>query len=490
MTTAISPSQVASIYGSLAIFQNLAPGGFALPQRIAVIAQGNTAATFAATKLQIFSSQSAGETYGFGSPIHLIAQQLFPTSGDGVGSIPVTVYPLLDGTTASTGTITPVGSPTASGTYFVKVNNIVSTSFELAASATVANATLAITTAVNAVLDMPTTAVDGTTVVNFTAEWKGLTGDDIVMSVEGPSLGMTFTVVDHASGATDPVIDAAVLDQFGDVFETMVIQSLGDTTAALDAMSAFGEGRWAATVSKPLVSFYASTVVAVATAITIPDARTTDRINSQLSAPGSLDLPWVVAARKLARIAKVANSASPAKDYVRQRATGLTPGLDSEQWTAAERQTAVTSGTSTSEVRGGIITLGDTVTMFHPAGDPTPAFRYVNDIVKLQNLLNDLAIVFDSEEWIGAPLIPNGQATTDKAARTPDDAKAEVKRLIDDWGLRALISDPATAKVSVVTAIDGGNPRRLNIALTVQLSGNANIISVDLNFGFFFGSAA
>jgi len=30
----------------------------------------------------------------------------------------------------------------------------------------------------------------------------------------------------------------------------------------------------------------------------------------------------------------------------------------------------------------------------------------------------------------------------------------------------------------------------LDVTTTVQLSGNANIISVDLNFGFFFGTSA
>ena len=68
-------------------------------------------------------------------------------------------------------------------------------------------------------------------------------------------------------------------------------------------------------------------------------------------------------------------------------------------------------------------------------------------------------------------------------------ARSELFKLIDGWALDALISDPASAKLTVVAAIDGGNQRRLNLALTVQLSGNANIISADLNFGFFFGAA-
>lgn len=489
MTTAISPSRVASTYGALAIFQNLAPGGFALAQRLAIIAYGNTATTFSLTKAQMFSGQQAGETYGFGSPIHTIVKQLLPSSGDGVGDVPVTIYPLADGTTASTIVVTPAGTPTSAGTYFVRVNNIDSASFQLAASATVAQATAAIDAAITATLDQPVTSVSTALIVTATAKWQGATGEDLVLSIEGPSLGMTFGIAPGVTGAGNAPIDATLLAQFGEIHETMIIQANGDETASLDALSAFGEGRWAAELSKPLVSFYASVETAVATAIVVPDARTTDRVNVQLSAPGSLDQPWAVSARMVARIVKVANGASPASDYVRQEATGLTPGPDSTQWTSAERDTAVKAGTSTSEVRGGLVTVSDTVTMFHPVGDPTPAYRYVNDIVKLQQILNDTRIVFDSAVWIGAPLIPDGQATSNRSAKKPKMATAEISRLIDSWADRALISDPDAAKASIVTAIDGGNPRRLNVAFTVQLSGNANIISEDLNFGFFFGGA-
>ena len=490
MTTAISPTRVASVFGVKTTFKNLAPGGFGLAQRIAVIAQGNTAATFAATKLQVFSAKEAGDTYGYGSPIYAIVQQLLPSSGDGVGDIPVTIYPLLDGTTASVGTITAVGTTTAAGTFFVKVNNVVTASFVVPTASSVTDTTVLLDAAINAAIEMPITSSPAVGVATVTCKWKGLTGDDLVVSVEGPSVGVTFTVLQPTAGATDPVITAAVTDQFGDVWETMVIQSLGGTTLALDAMAAFNEGRWDPEVSKPLHgSYYASVETVVATAITVPNARTTDRTNVQLSAPGCNDYPWAIAARMCARIAKVANSASAASDYTRQQATGLTPGLDSEQWSSAQRDTVVKGGVSTSVVRGGVINLEDTITMYHPVGDPTPGYRYVNDIVKLQNILNDIRLKFDSAEWAGAPLIPDDQATSNRSAKQPKMAKAELFKLIDSWALDALISNPAAAKDSVLAAIDGGNQRRLNLALTVQLSGNAGIISTDLNFGFFFGAA-
>jgi phage tail sheath gpL-like len=196
----------------------------------------------------------------------------------------------------------------------------------------------------------------------------------------------------------------------------------------------------------------------------------------------------VTAARQLARIAVVANNNPPA-DYGSQSATGLAPGTDGEQWTYTERDVAVKAGSSTVEVRDGVVTVADTVTFYHPDGDPTPAYRYVCDIVKLQNVIFNLNLIFATAEWDGAPLIPDNQPTVNRSAKTPKAAVAAVSSMIDSLALNAIISDPVTAKVNTFAEIDAGNPKRLNMSITIQLSGNDNILSADLNFGFFFGTS-
>jgi len=60
--------------------------------------------------------------------------------------------------------------------------------------------------------------------------------------------------------------------------------------------------------------------------------------------------------------------------------------------------------------------------------------------------------------------------------------------MLDSLGLNAIISDPETAKLNTIAEIDSQNPKRLNLVTTVQLSGNTNIKSIDLEFGFFFGT--
>jgi hypothetical protein len=136
------------------------------------------------------------------------------------------------------------------------------------------------------------------------------------------------------------------------------------------------------------------------------------------------------------------------------------------------------------------VNISDVVTMYHPDGEIPPAYRYVVDIVKLMTVIYNLDLEFGQPEWASAPLIPDGQPTVNPNARKPSSAKAAVNRILDGLGLEAVISDPATAKATTTANISSTNPKRLDVSTTVQLSGNTEIISVDLNFGFFFGSAA
>lgn len=494
VSTAVDLSAVARVVGIKTAFKDLRGGGVLfLPQRVAIVGQGNTAATYDTTKRQVTSALEAAQLYGFGSPIHLAALQLLPVNGDGVGTIPVTVYPLEDDVSgvAAAGDITPSGAATGAASFVVKINNIRSAQFVVANGDSVATITAAITTAIAAELNLPMTAADNSTDVALTSKWKGASANDLYIEVEATSednSGITFAVTQPTGGLVNPDVDDA-LNQVGDVWETMLLNcmEIADTTT-LDKFSTWGEGRWGALTRKPAIVFTGNTATTVTAATAVSDARKTDRTNSQLVAPGSNDLPLSVAARQLARIVKVAQN-NPPRDYGSQDADGLTPGADGDQWTYIDRDVAVKKGSSAIEVKDGVINISDTVTFYHPDGDPIPAYRYVVDIVKLQNIIFNLNLIFATDEWDGAPLIPDDQPTINPEAKQPKMAVAEANALIDSLGLNAIISDPETAKENTLAQISEQNPKRLDIALTLQLSGNTNIISIDLNFGFYFGTA-
>ena len=493
ISSAVSASAIARVVGIKTVFKNLRGGAITfLPQRIAIIGQGNSVAVYPSDKKQVASAAEVASIFGFGSPLHLASRAFFPINGDGVGSIPVTIYPLVDdgAGVVSTGDITPTIAATVAASYIVMVNNIVSAPFIVSVGDTVAAVVTAMTDAINATLEMPIIAVDGTTKVDITSKWKGASANDIVLQVVGATnIGNSFAFTQPTGGLVNPDIDPALL-LVGDVWESLFLNCLDiSDTATLGKLSTFGEGRWGALTRKPMVAFTGNTEADRATAVTIPDARKTDRTNCQLVAPGSVDLPFVVAARQLSRIAILAND-NPPHDYGSQDADGLVPGTDAQQWNYTERDIAVKAGSSTTEVKDGVINISDVVTFFHPDGDPIPAYRYVVDIVKLQNIIFNLDLIFATDEWDGAPLIPDDQPTVNRSAKKPKTAVAEVAAMLDSLGLNAIISDPETAKKNTVAEIDATNPKRLNLVTTVQLSGNTNIISIDLEFGFLFGSQA
>lgn len=493
ISSAVDPSAVARVVGIKTTFRDLRDGRVSLlPQRIAVVGQGSTSAVFSTDKAQVTSAAEVGSTYGYGSPLHLVAKELFPVNGDSVGTIPVTVYPLQDdvGGVAATGDITPSGTVTKTGSFRVNVNEVLSEAFVVNAGDSVATIVTAMTTAINANIDMPLTAVDNTTNVQLTSKWEGSSANGINVSIVGPTdTGAVFAVTQLAGGATNPDVDTA-LNQVGDIWETLVINCMELTdSSSLDKYSTFGETRWGALVRKPLTTLTGTNEATLATLTSITDSRKTDRTNIALPAPGSNNLPFVIAGAYVNRISRVAN-ANPAKDYGSQPVPAISKGTDAEQWNYTQRDVAIKAGLSSIIVKDNVINLADTVTFYHPDGEVVPAYRYLVDIVKLQNIIYNVDLIFNTPEWDGAPLIPNDQPTTNRDAKKPSMAIAAVAALLDNLGLEALISDPETAKTQTQAEIDSMNPKRLNILIVVQLSGNTNIISIDLDFGFFFGTSA
>ena len=194
----------------------------------------------------------------------------------------------------------------------------------------------------------------------------------------------------------------------------------------------------------------------------------------------------MIAARQVARIAPVANN-NPPNDYAGQQATGLTPGTDAQQWDHDQKEAAVQAGTSTVDVEGGLVTLSDTVTMYHPTGDTEPAYRYVVDIMKVWQATFNTRLIFAQTGWNGAPMIPDDQATVNPTAKKPKMAVSAISNMLTNLGLEAIISDVPFAQSTVKAAISSSNSKRLDSTYTMKISGNSNIISVDQYFGHYYG---
>jgi len=328
------------------------------------------------------------------------------------------------------------------------------------------------------------------TKVNLTFGWKGTAGNACKIEIIGPNVGVVFAVTAMNGGLVDPDPTSA-LNLMGGVWEVFCLNGLPiANTAALDIYQTFGEGRWGVTAHQPCVFFTGTTHSTVALASAVSSTRKTDRVNALLTAPGSPNLPIVVAARQLARIAVQAGS-DPASDYC-----GLSCGIDivagddSVQWDWPTRDQALKLGVSTSEVVDGVVQIGDVITFWAPTGEDPPAYRNLVDIVKAMNIIFNLSLIFAAPGWRRAPLIPDGQATTNPNARRPSSAKAEMSGLADELALAALISDPAFTKKTLTAVINSQNPNRIDVGGTFKLSGNSKIKSVTFAFGYYYGTPA
>jgi phage tail sheath gpL-like len=604
----IAPSAVAHVVGVTTQFEDLRGGNVLyLPQRIAIFAQGQTGVTFPSTKWEVTGAGAGGAKFGFKSAIYLMLRELLPANGDGVGIIPVTVYPLPadggGGAAAAAGDITPSGTATEAAEYRVSYGGVLSDPFVIPAGAlaTAVNLTLAckrMREAMDAVEHMPCTttydygtvtasALTGTgngtigtfttsggpkpgvwrltvntvaahggvwtltdpdgievaddltmtggtgattalsagglgfsltdgatdfglgayfditvpaTSVNTTHAWKGPTGNyanGCEIEIIDALGDLTFAITQPTGGLINPSITTA-LAQMGGKWETLVLNgaTIEDTTL-LDEFQTFGEGRWGDTVKKPLMVFTGNTKADLDDATAQVEDRQTDKINCQLVAPGSSDLPLVVAARELAKIAVVANE-DPPRNYTGQKVTGISPGTDGEQWDGLQREIAVNRGSSTVEVVDGVIQLGDVMTCYRPSGEVPPAYRYVCDVIKVMNILFNLRLIFEAPEWAGATLVPDEQPVKKATVKKPKMAKAEISSLMDNLGFEAIIIQPdivtpalpGGARGTIFAGIDSQNPKRLNVGGVFPITGNAQIIDVQLRWGFFFGATA
>lgn len=489
----VSASAVSRVTGISVTPRNFNVGNASmLPQRLVIIGQGNDGVTYSTDKYECDgSAASVGERYGFGSPLHLAALQLFPSSG-AMATFPVSIVPVKKGDSgfvAAAGSITVTGTATASAPVVVSVGGL-DVQVAVLKEATADDVATLIASAVNAELNSCVSASAASGVVTFTAKWSGAIGNRISLSVKGDVAGLTFAATAFAGGMGTPAI-AGALATIGDVvWETFILDTFdykdgADASAQLEAFQVWGEGRWSALEKKPVMVAHGCTDdYATRTAIT--DARPSDYINFLIESVGSPELPFVVAARGLLDILSTADT-NPAQNY-KGVLTGLKRGADTVQESYTVRNQSVMKGASTNITNGSVAELNDIVTFYHPAGSGKfPIRRYVVDAVKLANVVYNLRLITESDEVKGAPLVPDEQVTSNPTAIQPKMFHTWLANLATSLGMAAIISDPEFTIKNIEVGIDSENPKRVNYTFPCKISGNVEVVSGDVYFGQYVG---
>jgi phage tail sheath gpL-like len=287
-----------------------------------------------------------------------------------------------------------------------------------------------------------------------------------------------------SGGALDPEVEPA-LAAIGQIWETFILNCFAyNKTNRLNTFQTFGDGRWSEFEKKPcLVAHGCVDDYETRAAVTGP--RKTDRVNFLIVSVASPELPCVVAARGLVNIINTANSNPPLNNY--GVLSGIKAGADEAQENWTVRNNAVNKGSSTNIKNGSVAELNDTVTFWHPDNEIIPAWRYVVDIVKLMNVVFNIRMIMESDEIKGAPLIPDEDVTKNPKAIQPKTIKTYMVNLANSLVEFAILSDAAFTKERMVVKISNQNPKRLDLQFPCKVSGNIEVSSTDVYFGFYLG---
>jgi phage tail sheath gpL-like len=487
-------------------------GASVVPRKILIIGTFDPLKTSAVPNvpMQIFSPEHCGANFGFGFMLHRLAVQAFL----GSAGVETWVIPQSEagGSVKAAGKISITGPATAAGTLYIYIAGIVvpvSVASGDAATAVAGN----IITAINAMKELPVTAVVGTNAydVTVTSKSSGPWGNaiSILMNLglnQAVPAGLSVTITSMANGAGVPTIATALNalgtgDGANDAFFTDMVHGYGQDTTTLDAVLLYvgsgntATGLWDSLVGRPFRSLVGDTAAGSAglTALTtLSGNRKSDRATGVIAVPGAPNHPAEIAALTIGVIAAVNNDLAEGS-YLGLTLPGIIPGAVADRWTSTydNRDAAVKAGISPTRVRSGVVQLQNVISFYRPDDVPVTSngYRSMRNISILQNILANIRSNFDREKWQGVSIVKDTIAVTDIASRKKS---RDIDSVIDDltalaksfesmaWIFSADYTVKALAEPGAVSIRTGGTG--FNSQLSLVLSGEGGIFNNVVNF--------
>lgn len=498
---AVGAERVSAVVGYQLSKANTALVTGNLPQRIAILGEANTTnqSGLDTSPTEVTNATQAGQLYGFGSPIYQIMRILKPVGGDGVGGIPIVVYPQVaaEGAAAKVMTITVTGTATASVTHNLVIagrrsidGNIYGAN--IAAGDTPTAIATKIKDAINNVLGAPCTATSALGVVTVTSKWAGLTSQELDISIETGVItsGVTYAIAQTTAGAGTPNVGAA-LQSFGAAWNTLVINGYGLQTDVLTALEAFNgrpdtvtpTGRYSGIIFKPFIAVCGS-VAEDSSSVT--DSKRNNVTIAVAPAPLSKGFSFEAAANMVAVYAPIAQN-TPHLDalymYYPDMPTPANIGLMASY---DERDRIVKKGHSTVDLVAGAYQVIDFVTTYRPLGEEPPQFRYVRNLTLDFNIRYGYWLL--EQTYVVAHTICADNDTVN-AVKTikPKQWKGLLIQYAEGLGTRALIADVPYMQDSIHVNISNTNPDRFETQFNYKRTGtvriSATVASATFNFG-------
>lgn len=504
ISDAVTLERLSRIIGWKLTKGNYQISGKNLPQRIIITGAANTAnqPTLDTDPKQITSAKQAGDLYGYGSPIHMMARILLPKSGNGIGGIPLVVHPQVEvgGAAAKVIEITPTGIANGNGTHYLRIagREGIDGSFyaiNIVEGDTIADINAKMSDAINAILECPGTSTEDSYVTTFTSKWKDYTANELTIEIEtgDDDLGLTYAVASVQAGSGSPSIANALAD-IGQDWATILINAYGTNSNIMAALEAYNgipdpenpTGRYGGTEWKPLIAVTGSVADNPST---ITDTRLDDCTIAIAPAPNSPGIHFEAAANMVVLYAVQAQN-NPHRDINNQAYPDMPVPTSNTIGSMADynnRDAYLKKGCSTVDFVAGKYRVQDFVTTYHPVGENPPQYRYCR-IINIGMNLRYRYLVLEANTVVDKTICDDNDIVNVTGVIKPKQWKQKLSDEFDVWAKEALIVKPDFSKESLLVGIGESNPDRFETFFRVKYSGITRVSSTTVEAGFNFGS--
>lgn len=460
-------------------------GGLLIPHKILVLGQVNSgfAPTFNQPQL-ILNKEDAWTRYGRGSLLSAQIEAALQRSG----TVPIYALPLADdgSAVAASGQFQFAVTTAQAGTLALYIAGT-KVSVVVTAGMTAAQIATAVVAAINANLDLPVTATVSTDNAVLTAKWEGEAGNNIDLQVgyanEAVPTGVTVTVVDMASGATDPVLTTA-LGNLGGTWYTEIVNPYL-SAASLTAINTAGETRNDPSVKRQFVALtgYNGTYSDFTTALSSLNSKWI----TMVPVHSSPTAPWIIGASAAGQYAS-AQQANPGRPVKNLELVGVLTAKNPVSLTYAEKDLIVKAGGSwTNQTDSGSVFFGDLVTTYTtaPSGADDEAFRFTLTISNIQFKIYSLDQLYTGTPFDRGIVVDDDAVGGPTYAIRPKTVKAYAIRLIDElWVPFGLSKNRDDIVAGIVAEINAGNPGRIDLLVPDVFSAGLRIVAVKLEWAF------
>ena len=431
-----------------------------------IIASGNAVVNVPALGQGVSDAKAKG---GLGSMLALMTDAY--VRADDFGE--VWFLPLADaaGAVAATGTVLIAGTPTATGVISLYIAgqllSLTVTTAELAADIATALAAL-----VNSSSNLPVTAAATTATVTLTAKNKGLAGNEIDLrlnyqgssSGEATPAGLTLTLTQMASGATNPTLDTALANLGDEAFDFIVCPYTD--TASLNALKNLlndKTGRWSY-ANQVYGHVFAAQRGTVSTLSTAGNARNNQH-ETIMGFNNSPSPAWIWAA-DLAGTAAVALRADPGRPLQTLALSTVLAPPSASQFILGERNTLLWDGISTFMVGSdGTVAIENLITTYqqNAFGAADDSYLQVETLFLLMFVLRAQRSLVTSK-YSRVKLAANGtRFAPGSAIVTPNTIKADLIAQYGELEFNGFVQDAAGFAKGLIVEKNSVNPNRVDV---------------------------